>query len=52
MAPVSEVVAEKKSHPKEEVGIDREQLVLTAKVLLVGSGTLGVLALLDWIVAP
>jgi hypothetical protein len=30
----------------------RTQVLLTAKVLLLGGGTLGLIAFLDWIVTP
>ena len=38
--------------PKTSRSGFREQSILTVKVLLIAGSTLGVLALLEWIVAP
>jgi len=50
MAVAWESDVKEKSLPKK-AGF-KEQSLLTAKVLLIGGGTLGILALLEWVVRP
>ena len=50
MAVTWESEAKEKILPKKTG--TKEQVLLTIKVLLIGGGTLGTLALLEWIVRP